>query len=159
MQATGNLPSAKQVFEIVGRLFGDETTVKEAASPYKIDAESILATYVGDDDSIRALLACDIEFAVRAGASLTMIPPGTADESIQTKEIAENLFDNLGEILNICVNLFMDAFTDRLHLGENIRDISKLNDSAKAVIEGSQRVDFDIDIPRYGLGKMSLFIG
>ena len=158
MQATGNLPDANHVFEIVGRLFGDETLVKQASSPFKVDGETIYATYVGDDGTTRALLVCDIAFAVRAGASLTMIPPGTAEESIQTKDIPDNLFDNLGAILNICVNLFMDAFTDPLRLGATIRDSSELDDNAKAVLESSQRADFDIDIPRYGEGKMTLLI-
>lgn len=159
MQATGNLPSTNHVLDIMSRLLGEETFVRESASSCKIDQEEILATYIGNDDKTRALLICDIAFAVRAGASLTMIPPATVEESILTKSIPTNVADNLSEILNICVNLFMDAYTDRLHLGSIVRLDSELDDCAREVLKSKQRADFDVEIPRYGWGRIALLIG
>ena len=158
MQATGVLPTSYHVYEIAGRLFGEETLVSEAAAPQKFDAETIHATYIGEDGVTRAALLCDIEFAARAGASLTMFPVDLVEESIKTKVFSQTLQENLQEVLNICVNLFMDAFSDRLHLGQIGRGESGFDERSKVVLASKQRADFDIDIPRYGRGKIALII-
>ncbi len=63
--------------------------------------------------------------------------------------MAENIEGNLGEVLNICVNLFTENAPDRLTFG-NLKLCSP-KDPAPAVRES---VKYAIDIPRYVGGSM-----
>ena len=83
------------------------------------------------------------------GAAMSMIPAGVANEATKSGIVAQNIESNLGEVLNICVNLFTENSTDRLTYS-NLK-LCTPKDPAPAV---KQSVKFALDIPRYAGGAL-----
>ncbi len=80
---------------------------------------------------------------------MSMIPASVANDATKAGIVAQNIESNLGEVLNICVNLFTEDSTDRLTY--NNLKICSPKDPAPAV---KQSVKFSLDIPRYTGGSL-----
>ncbi len=83
------------------------------------------------------------------GAAMSMIPAGVANDATKVGIVAENIEANLGEVLNICVNLFTENSTNRLTFS-NLKVCNPEN-PAPAVKES---VKYSLNIPRYSGGKL-----
>ena len=65
--------------------------------------------------------------------------------------------ENVYEVMNICSRLLMSDDTPHLKLENMYNDVAELSEEAVDMIktaEGSSH--FDIDIPNYGKGRLSL---
>lgn len=159
MSATNHaLPTADQVNKIVVSLFGEDTLVKKAAAPIDTKGSLVVAKYADSESSVHRLVVCDVAFANNAGAALTMMSPGIVADAIKAKEVPENIFDNfLLSDEHLLVNLFSDTARGRLVL--NAVDLpSTTTDEATATALKTpvERADFEITVPRYGTGRLTL---
>ena len=145
------LPTPDSVKDILSVMYGDEleVTVLEAGSA----ADGRAATYVGDDDQIVAVCACDPEFVIFSGAALTMVPPDAAREMVDEKDFSEVVIANFHEVMNICSRLLMSNDSPHLRLDKTIPTAE-----AEATINGAgadmTAVGFSVNIPSYGSGQL-----
>ncbi|MCA9152711.1 MAG: hypothetical protein KDA92_25580 [Planctomycetales bacterium] len=156
MSESHSLPTPEQVNKIVIGLFGDDALVKKATGP--IDTNNVVvAKYADSDHGLHRLVVCDLAFANNAGAALTMISPGVVADAIKAKEVPENIFDNFREVLNIFVNLFSDTARGRLVLdGVDAPTATADEATATALKAPVERADFEVTVPRYGSGRLTL---
>lgn len=150
--STATFPDKAYVQELFLGLFGSGLEVTESASPVSDLSKSIAAFYVDDAGEPQRALVCDLAFSNATGAALTMIPPGVVKDAIKDGEIPGNFMANLHEVLNICVNLFSETSDKHLVLGE----ILNLGEVPAKLAEITQHASFDVKVPRYGSGVVSL---
>ena len=149
-----DLPNEESVSELLTSLMGDEVLVKQCSQSLNSDAAHVIATYVDADGVADKVIACDMAFANRIGAALTRIPPGSANDSIKSETVPDNIFENLQEVLNICTNIFPQATVHHVTLGEVTKPEDK---SALPDPETTESIVFEIDVPRYGTGVVAIY--
>jgi hypothetical protein len=156
--STYTVPSTSDTEETLSMLFGDDTLIKTGkALDVKAGNGNLIAVYVNDEGSPVAASVCDIAFAAFAGSSLSMIPAGGARDSVKSKELSEDMLNNLSEVMNIVSSLFMDKDTPHLRLETIYKDAGELPENALAVVNApAGQVSYEVDIPRYGKGLLSL---
>ena len=149
------LPSLEEVNGLFAMLFGENTVCKPGKTPLPADAAAIIATYRDNAGAVKRLLACDLPFANSAGAALSMIPVGVVNDATKAGNVPENIFANLQEVMNIAVNLFADSFGERLELAVVARG-KDLSPEIRDAMKAGQKTTFDVSIPRYTAGRVSL---
>ena len=148
------LPSLEQVESLLAGLLGD-VGVSQVETAVPADAEHIVAIYTGDDGQPAGVITTDLPFANGAGAALTMIPPGTVEQANKANEVPENIYENLQEVFNICVNLFTSQGDAHLVL-KQVGTPSQPAPEEVSVENVAASSTFAIDIPRYGKGTLTL---
>lgn len=156
MSTTCPLPDAAKVRSMLGLLF-DGLDVKPGK---KVDLSPAsgawLALYVGDDGKPLAVCAADLPLAASAGAALSMLPPNAAKDAAKTKELTDVMVGNLTEIMNICSRLVMTDTSPHLKL-EKVYPAKSLPPSVTGIMTGATgRADFELNVPKYGPGTLSL---
>lgn len=150
-----SLPSVTDVNYLFAMLFGHETVCKTRKVALPANDTVIVASYLDNEGRIKRLLTCDMSFANSAGAALSAIPAGAANDAIKAGEVPANIMANLSEVMNVAVNLFTDSFGGRLELAAVARQ-ADLTPEAKAALASTQRVRIDVSIPRYIVGRVDL---
>jgi len=88
-----------EVEKVLGDLLGVAVTVRAGGRP--AGTEGLAGHYVDADGHPAAGVWLDRSLAACAGASLAMIPKGSAQEAIAAGSLPDNLVENAGEILNV----------------------------------------------------------
>jgi hypothetical protein len=156
---TTNPPSVAHVKTIIARLLGDGVVVTTASRRPR-GANHVVAEYVDQSGMVQRVLVCDLSFANKIGAALTMIPPALAEDATASGKIPNNIRDNLHEVLNICVNLFSETVHERLVL-YSVKLSSEPEDHAtNQLFDGrpTKHAAFKIDVPNYGTGQIELIV-
>ena len=82
-----------------------------------------------------------------------------AKDAIKTKKLEQTMLDNLYEVMNILSTLLMDERTPHLKLATLYPDLGKLPADAKVALSTMKgHADFIINVPRYGVGGLSLLV-
>ena len=147
-------PSETSVLKYLEMLFGDDVKVTKGKSTPPVS--SYLGVFLDDEDALAGGCVADINFAAYAGAALTILPKGVADDAIKSKEITEVMSANLGEVFNILTRVVVDEGSDHLRYQRVVapgKDPS-VSETFKALPESC----FTIQIPNYGQGQLSFFI-
>ena len=151
------LPDEASIGDLLSGLFGSDVAVKSAESPSG-EGSSIVATYCDDDGKIVRVAECDCSLANRLGAALTMFPPAGANDAIKAGEVLDKHLENLTEVLNICVNLFSELSDGHITLDKVFQSGAEDDLAQEAKSSASETAQFDVDIPRYGNGVISLSV-
>ena len=149
---THPLPKPEELNNAVTMLYTMEAGCT-ASEDIDLDDVTHFAVYVNDDDEPVAGIGCTLEFGAYAGAALSMIPKGGADEAVQASELSEMMLGNLNEFMNICSRWFMTADTPHLRLTATY-PIDQVPEEAEDLLDSDDRSDFLIDIPDYGSGHI-----
>lgn len=149
MLETSNLPEIDDITEFLSSLCAGDV-VASVTSDLKDEDVMVFADYADDDNTTRQFIACDINSAAILGAALTSVPPAMAEESIESKELAENIFASLEEVLNIAANVFPQSREHRIV-------IEKISQGDEATAEFQKcketpQLQLNIEVPRYGKG-------
>lgn len=136
-------------------LFGADTVCKPRKAAIPSSDCVIVASYFDNSGVVHRLVACDLAFANSAGAALSAIPPSVANNATKAGQLADNVIDNLSEVMNIAVNLLVESFGSRLELA-SMSLLSNLTPETLAALMSDQRVKIDVAIPRYELGRLDL---
>jgi hypothetical protein len=150
------MPDAAKVKMMLGLLF-DGLDVKPGK---KFDivppSGSWVGLYVADDGKPVAACAVDVALAANSAAALSMLPPGVAKDAAKTKELTDVMVANLQEIMNICSRLLMNDNSAHLKL-ENVYPSKAMPPALTAMLGASQgRVDFELNVPKYGAGTLAV---
>ena len=149
------LPSLVDTRRLFTMLFDPETVCSPRKAALQPDECAIIAVYRDNEGAIRRLLVCDLGFSNSAGAALSAIPAAAANKATLAGRLADNVLDNLSEVMNVAVNLFIESFGARLELGL----VARLTDHTPetlAALKSDQRVKIDVAIPRYERGRVDL---
>jgi len=116
---------------------------------------AIIGAFIDDDNVPVAACVCDIEFAAFSGCSLTMLPPGAAEDAVMDKKLEPGMLDNFHEVMNIFSRLFMNDKTPHLRLDK----CYGLDEAPEAFLDmannSTDRSEMEIEVPRYGKGNIS----
>lgn len=139
---------AAEAGSFLSNLLGLQVSTTESDAP---ESAAVSATYVDSDEVVRAHIICDLPSAAILGAALTQIPMGRVNDSIKEGKLADNLQENAAEVFNIAVNLLPNHETRRYVL----KDVCFCDDSCMPALgDVEQCDDFELDVQRYGKGKM-----
>ncbi len=138
-------------------LFSDLEIAPSTAALATADADkTLMAVFIDDDDAPVAYCACDHAFAAYAGASLTMIPKGVAEEAAANGDFSKPVLDNVSEIMNICSRLFMNNRTPHLRLDRTYPSPGEVPAEQKCDAGSmAARSDYEVTIPNYGQGRIA----
>jgi hypothetical protein len=150
------LPDAAKVRSMLGMLF-DGLDVKPGKKyEIKNGSGSWIGVYIGDDGKPIAACACDASLAALSSSALSMIPPAAAQTAAKSQKLTDVMEGNLREIMNICTRLCMSDTSPHIRL-EGVHPVAALPAPAVAMIAGAKgRVDFELSVPKYGAGVISV---
>jgi hypothetical protein len=150
------LPDASKVRTMLGLLF-DGLDVKPGKRFELTPASGAwVGLYVAADGTPLAICAADAALAGYAGAALSMLPPAAAKDAVKSKDLTDVMAANLKEIMNICSRLVMTDASPHVRL-EELHPAAKFPAGVNAVLSGQKgRVDFELNVPRYGPGTLAV---
>ena len=157
MATTHPTPQEIEVRQMLGMLYGNDLEINPV-DPLATGADSghAAAVFIDDNGTPVSACVCDMKFAAFAGAALTKIPLGGAEDAAESGKLTENMLGNLYEVMNICSRLFMDSSSPHLKLDKLYASISDLPDNALALVNAiTGRLDLKVNIPGYGEGHLS----
>ena len=157
MSSTLHAPSPTEVGEFLSNLFGLQIKGTEAGG---VDPSSVrgFAAYCDDGGSLRAAIFCDIHCAAKLGAALTQIPIGGVEDAINDDSLPGNIAENLGEVFNIGVNIFHESNAPRLVMSSVATGAEAASAYSSQVADGTAVSCFELEIQRYGKGRLGVVI-
>jgi len=151
-------PSKAELKDMLGMLFTN-LEVKDC-DPVDLGTDDLFfGLYLDDDDTPATLVVCDLPFSAYLGSSMTMLPPPIAADVIKSGKLEDMMVGNLKEVMNIVSRLFM------LRGGAHLR-FSTLHPASEGLPEAvsslltniEKQVFFDVEVPRYGAGKVGFLV-
>jgi hypothetical protein len=150
------LPDAPKIVQLLGLLF-DGLDVKAGG---KFDQAPTggawFGVFVADSGEPVALCGVDAGLAASFGCAFSMLPAGMVKDAAKSRDLTGVMIDNIREIMNICTRLVMDASSPHLKL-EQIYPCQSLPAPAAALLGAPKgRCEFQIQLPKYGGGAMTI---
>ena len=151
-------PTKAELKDMLGMLFV-KLDVKDT-DPVPLDAEDLLfGLYLDDEDNPVTLVVCDMPFAAYTGSSMTMLPPPVAAEVIKSGKMEDMMVGNLKEVMNIVSRLFMLRGARHLRFTTLHPQSEGLPDEVSNMVANLEKQTFfDVEIPRYGVGKVGFLV-
>ncbi len=151
------LPDTESAHALLASLLMPDVEVTETPAPIKADTVAVSAVYTNEDGVVGALCLCDAAAANYIGAALSLIPFGVAGDNAKSGVVDGVIRENLHEVLNICVNLFSVGSLPRLVFRDMVGPGQDTPEDIQSALSSfSSRIDFQLDVSRYGTGRMSL---
>ncbi len=117
----------------------------------------IVGVYLDDDDKLAGLSVSDISLGNYAGAALSIVPSGQAEEGAKANTISEELFLNYREILNVAANLYPAGGGKHVRLTDVVYAKPKVDpEFVKLIRKPKARVDVSVSVDGYGTGRISM---
>jgi hypothetical protein len=156
MSTSYPLPDLRKVQNILGMLF-DGLDVKAGGTfDQTPNGGAWFGVFVDDAGTPVALCGADASLAVGLAAALSMLPPTATKEAVRLHELSSGMCDNLREVMNICTRLVLDATSPHLKL-DQLYPVAALPVAAAAILaKPPGRREFNLQVPRYGGGVLSL---
>jgi two-component system chemotaxis response regulator CheY len=158
LNTSAKLPKPAQVGAVLEELLRRASNASLVPPAPPTSPRQIVAEYqTADDGSLAACVLCDLPFAIRAGAALTLVPRGAAEEAIQSKTVEDTIGENFREVLNVMAR-FLDhggacrVHLDRVHMPGETLDAALMAHLSKP----KARLDLSVDIHGYGKGSLTL---
>jgi hypothetical protein len=150
------LPDVNKVQGILGLLF-DGLEIKPGGAFDRTPAGGALfGVFIGEGDAPVVLCGADLSLAASLSAALSMLPPGAAKEAVKTGDLSTVMQENLREIMNICTRLVLDSTSPHLKL-DQVYPCKSLPAAAAAILGSAVgHREFQLQLPRYGGGVLSL---
>lgn len=151
-------PSKAELKDMLGMLFSNLDV--QDCDPIALDTDDLsFGLYLDDDDNPVTLVVCDLPFCAYMGSSMTMLPPPVAADAIKSGKLEDMMVGNVKEVMNIVSRLFMLRGGAHLRF-TTLHSIKEgLPDSVSGMLGSiDQQVFFDVEIPRYGSGKVGFLV-
>jgi hypothetical protein len=156
MDTKFNIPADRETTGVLSMLYGDGLVVKKAEENPSIENDALVGLFVDSEGKTVAACTCDVPFAAYGGAALSMMPKGGAEDAAESGEISTIMQENVYEVMNICSRLLMNDSTPHLKLTDMYEGLDKVPDEAVEVIKNANGVKFEVEIPNYGKGHLSI---
>ncbi|MCP4170787.1 MAG: hypothetical protein GY758_08465 [Fuerstiella sp.] len=152
-----SIASIDELTSLLELMLGTDVSAKAVESPMEADSSKVVGVYASDDGTVVSAYAVDLTLANYIGAAFSMIPPGAAQDNASVGTLPDNAFDNLGEILNVSVNLTKVSDSGHVSFRNAIHPEDEIPDDVAAILSSeANRLDVKIEIQRYGAGLMTL---
>jgi hypothetical protein len=155
-----HLPAGEQVQELFAELL-DRDVRLEPGSPVVPGpaVPATVATYVDDQDCVRAVISCDLALSARAGAAIGLVPSSGADRAIRSGCVDGVLVDNLAEVLDVAASLFDGNHGTHVRLqGLHAAGHDLPGDVLARALTLGRRADVRLEIAGYGDGRLSVVL-
>lgn len=120
------------------------------------DGGAWFGVFIDDAGAPVALCGADVGLAAGLSAALSMLPFSNVKEAVRSRELSGGMCENLREVMNICTRLVLDSTSSHLKL-DQIYPVKALPAAAAAILtEAPGRREFELQLPRYGGGVLSL---
>ncbi|MBX7148497.1 hypothetical protein K1X76_05380 [bacterium] len=161
MPGNYHLPTDKEVSAMLADLIGkDAPTKTSAAWTPPAGGPLTVATYTNNAGELGAVCICDLSVGGSIGAILTRIPASLVNEGIKAGKLADNLMENLKEVLNIFSSIINKSPHPHLALKEVLSVPPALPDAVNAIVSKPvTRLDLEVSVPGYNKGLISFFAG
>ena len=156
---TTNLPPAELVGKLLVGLIGRPVAVDRLpAAALDLGLPTAVAAYVQDNGMMAAVIVSDLALAASGGAALALIPPGAAEDAVESGGLPDSLAENYREIVNVAARLFNRPNTPHVRLREMHATPEMLPVEVSNMIAGAtERLFVEVAIEGYPLGRMWLF--
>lgn len=152
------MPPQDEVKKLLSSLFGRPVVVSRCPALIRQATDKFTAAlFTQDTGAVGVVALADLAFTAYAGAALTMFPTPMAERQIETGQVDEMVFENFREIMNVCASQFNGANAAHVKLTTMLRlPKDKLAPEVEAMLrKPGARLDFTVQIPNYGTGKLS----
>lgn len=127
-------------------------TPAEAPSPEDPAVFPHLTFFLDDENYIAMKAAGDLAFAAYAGAALAMIPVGRAEESVKAGSLEEDIDECYREVMNVLTR------TVNENSGKHVRLVPGMRPTPEQLVAVSSAIAYDVDIARYGTGRLCFWL-
>jgi hypothetical protein len=152
------MPPQDNVRRMLSDLFGRPVVVSRNPPLIRQATDKFtVAMFTKEDGVVGVVALADLQFTAYAGAALTMFPTPMAERQIENGEVDEMVLENFREIMNVCASQFNGANAAHVKLTELLRlPKDKLAPDVEAKLRRPvARLDFTVQIPNYGKGRLS----
>lgn len=152
------MPAQDNIRQLFSDLFGRPVVVSRNPPLIRQATDKFTASlFTREDGSVGVVALADLPFTAFAGAALTMFPTPMAEKQIAGGQVDEMVFENFREIMNVCASQFNGANVAHVKLTNMLRlPQEKLAPDVEALLRKPvARLDFAIQIPNYGKGRLS----
>lgn len=159
MREDGRVPTLPEIAELFEMLFGRHVDVLPARKPAKLEPRRhfFAAVYLDERRHVTGLMTCDSEFAVRAGAALSLFPAHKVDALAEAGEVDDTFRENLNEVMNIATQFFHGSFETTTTLAKVFEVPDQAPPELFALIGMAvKRRDYQVSIQGYGDGRVTL---
>jgi hypothetical protein len=150
------LPDLAKIKDVLGMLF-DNLVVKPGGKFDQTPAGGAwFGVFVTDAGVPVAMCGADANLAATLGTAFSMLPPGAAKDAAKARELTQPMMDNLREIMNICSRLVMNDTVPHLRLEQMYSRKLLPAPSATLLSAPNGHAEFEVQLPRYGGGILSV---
>ncbi len=150
------LPDAQKIVQILGTLFDGLAVKPGGAFDQTLTGGAWFGLFVADNGNPAALCGADANLAVSFGAAFSMLPVAVVKDATSTRQLTDVMKENVREIMNICTRLMMEDASPHLKL-DQIYAAHSLPAPAAALLGAPRgRREFQLQLPKYGGGVMTL---
>ena len=147
--STTTFIDAPELAHLLHQLLGRSVTVKEC-EPFEPHGDTMCGL-VDNDDNLIGIIAADLAFAHRSGASLAMIPAGAVEDA--GDEVVDSWIEFYREVANVASRVVNEAAPRRVRLDPGIDHADSALD---AILAAGGLFNATISIDGYGDGRMVL---
>ena len=153
-----NLPPTKLIKDVLDGLLGTEVSVSPADALTPADTiGGALALYIEDNGRMGAVAGWDLAGGANVGAAVALVPVGGAEAAVEDQYLPDNLLENLSEVSNVLASVFQIPGNPHLRLEQMFRPLNNApTDAINLLYALGHRIDLNLDIPRYGTGRLSI---
>lgn len=153
------LPGRKEIKDLFEGLLDRDVTLTEGP-PVDIGIpKPVLASYVDDDQQLRAVAVMSFGLAARAGAAIALVPMGAVEAAEEDRLMPVNLFENASEICNVLAAPLGDAMGMHLRLSATFAPADPIPSHLLTIgLQLAAREDLELEIAGYGKGGLSLVV-
>jgi hypothetical protein len=154
-----HLPTTMAVKDILAGLLGRDVVLRPAKPITATDVQAgILARYVDDTNTLRAVAAWDLPAGARVGAAVGLFPKGAAQAALEDGELSGSLLENLGEVSNVLAQAFNVPGARHVRLADNhVEKMAEAPDDAQELLYApAERLDYDVEVEGYGSGRLAI---
>lgn len=158
---TMTLPPPKALKDVIDGLLGKDVDLAPASTTLtSVDAVGgVVAKYVDDEGRPRAVLGWDLPAAAHAGAAFALIPARMAEEIVDERWLPEDIVESVYELSNVLASALHVNGNPHTKLAQTYHPAAAApDDLAKALYSHYERMDFDVDVPGYGGGRLSVVV-
>lgn len=154
-----SLPKINDIAQTMTLFLSQNTDIDETEQLMTTaDDQLYVFEYLDDTDQPVAASVCELRFIANAGAAMTMVPAGIAEEAIQTNEVTTTMSDNAYELMNMVSRYLIDSTSPHLRIGKMYKK-TELPVTVKTVLEqAAKQRTFSVTVPNYGQGSFQISV-
>jgi hypothetical protein len=157
-QATTELPSPKDVRDMLEGLLNRDVTVADGSPAAAADLnKATVAIYIDDSNRIVGVGGLDLPLSAWCGAAIGLVPKGGAEACVEDGELSKMIGENVREVCNIMAALLNSEGAPHLRLEKEScylpGETAPTEAQARLMALGA-RLDLAVTGAGYGSGRL-----